>query len=126
MNALHALTEGITPACAGRRKKHRRLSARCWDHPRLRGEKSSYAVIRLDALGSPPPARGEVDFYLARLPCHRITPACAGRRQSGDLVAERDKDHPRLRGEKIAKDTTLLTLEGSPPPARGEEITRTI
>ena len=58
--ALHACSrEGITPACAGKRRicLQRRLSGR--DHPRVCGEKFPAVPVRLPVLGSPPRVRGK-------------------------------------------------------------------
>ena len=51
-----------------------------------------------------------------------ITPACAGNR----LLAVNQQvdvwDHPRLRGEQVMDALTEFSRQGSPPLARGTEI----
>ena len=49
---------GITPACAGNRKRICSNRKQCRDHPRLRGEQSAAMAIPAMTLGSPPLARG--------------------------------------------------------------------
>ena len=51
---------GITPAYAGKRTSDAVCSMRCWDHPRLCGEKGVYLASVLYRVGSPPPMRGKV------------------------------------------------------------------
>ena len=54
-----------------------------WDHPRMRGEDQVDIEQAADELGSPPHARGRpVDFPPFVLE-FRITPACAGKTESG-------------------------------------------
>ena len=71
---------GITPACAGKRRKDLAGKARYGDHPRVCGEKFSAMTSSSTSSGSPPRVRGK-DFHgaLAR-PWRGITPACAGKR----------------------------------------------
>ena len=70
------------------------------DHPRVCGEKTMSGVRELGKRGSPPRVRGEVPRKNAEVVKLGITPACAGRRQQGYMVAERCEDHPRVCGEK--------------------------
>ena len=94
------VSDGITPACAGRRAGVSKSTVTVW--------------------GSPPRARGEVRVYLARIRKHRITPACAGRSTKRFIAADCEKDHPRVRGEKLESHQSVDTVQGSPPRARGE------
>ena len=71
---------GITPACAGRRRKGERQMEARQDHPRVCGEKSETEVLERGFDGSPPRVRGEVISIPKRNGQYRITPACAGRR----------------------------------------------
>ena len=52
----------------------------------------------------------------------RITPACAGRRDTLSCWSIRPWDHPRVRGEKELINSMLSIGKGSPPRARGEGI----
>ena len=53
---------------------------------------------------------------------YRITPAYAGKRQLENKVAEYNKDHPRLCGEKDVYVMLIKIELGSPPPMRGKGI----
>ena len=50
---------GITPACAGKRRRTSRLCAKLWDHPRMCGEKLRRDVETRRKEGSPPHVRGK-------------------------------------------------------------------
>ena len=89
----------ITPACAGKTNVQRRGR-----------------VVRF---GSPPHARGRRPPRLRPVQSPGITPACAGkthvlRPRRGCLW-----DHPRMRGEDLAKELGIARGTGSPPHARG-------
>ena len=49
-----------------------------------------------------------------------ITPACAGKRIRSISSLKIRQDHPRLRGEKVVNQPVFISLEGSPPLARGK------
>ena len=49
----------------------------------------------------------------------RITPACAGKTCSLEVVFVEDGDHPRMRGEDFPVDLFQGVVGGSPPHARG-------
>ena len=51
---------------------------------------------------------------------HRITPACAGRRQPRAAARPAIWDHPRVCGEKYHYECRKRQLTGSPPRVRGE------
>ena len=110
----------ITPAYAGK-------SVFAWggahgarDHPRLCGEKRVLRGSTPQQLGSPPPMRGKVPSMLYHISYCRITPAYAGKRHSGDACRPLLLDHPRLCGEKAARQKISCMLSGSPPPMRGK------
>ena len=96
-----SLTFGrITPAYAGKSCVLRAVVVRQQDHPRLCGEKVLNDYFGIKSVGSPPPMRGKVVFgyYVSKI--RRITPAYAGKRKNGCSGEPRNKDHPRLCGEK--------------------------
>lgn len=74
------ITCGITPACAGKRHCKRFSQLVYWDHPRMCGEKKSFANSIEMELGSPPHVRGKGGFRPSSYLLFRITPACAGKR----------------------------------------------
>ena len=110
----------ITPACAGKRQSVRVNGRRIWDHPRLRGEKNLPTLHFLHILGSPPLARGKVKAQLYLDDAFGITPACAGKSRSLNLLSLFCRDHPRLRGEKLLPALHQVPTQGSPPLARGK------
>ena len=91
---------GITPACAGKRNKLQGWSAVHQDHPRMCGEKDVLLDGHLFHPGSPPHVRGKDDRQLILCVCLGITPACAGKSAISAERARRNKDHPRMCGEK--------------------------
>ena len=115
---------GITPACAGKRLFRTLLRRACWDHPRLRGEKSTSCVSHFLNGGSPPLARGKGSGLLAGGVGSGITPACAGKRNCVPANTCDKRDHPRLRGEKPFAWLLKVIGKGSPPLARGKAIIR--
>ena len=74
------ISDGITPACAGKscRRSRRRPSSR--DHPRVCGEKPYCWGSKIMELGSPPRVRGKGTLGAFSACLARITPACAGKR----------------------------------------------
>ena len=50
----------------------------------------------------------------------RITPAYAGKSPTNSMKNEKNRDHPRLCGEKSDGLTVYLHVSGSPPPMRGK------
>ena len=53
------LKQGITPACAGKRRPSRPSGCIGGDHPRMCGEKSAAALSGVTLAGSPPHVRGK-------------------------------------------------------------------
>ena len=119
---LYKGTGRITPACAGRSGCRCSAGAPASDHPRVRGEKYRETEKKSRTSGSPPRARGEALPFGARPARRWITPACAGRRLVKPLLNLLVRDHPRVRGEKMAVSLKLRSGCGSPPRARGEEF----
>ena len=72
-------TEGITPACAGKRCRPEYRNGGNQDHPRVCGEKGKWAQSQTISAGSPPRVRGKVDAATLTLKARGITPACAGK-----------------------------------------------
>ena len=85
----------------------------------MRGEYLSDFTFAILSLGSPPLARGILDFASSPPKTLRITPACAGNTKP-DLREQRAvRDHPRLRGEYHTPPPVSESDTGSPPLARG-------
>ena len=77
-------------------------------------------------MGSPPPMRGKVYAIFSVLSPTGITPAYAGKRTGRRNPRIPHKDHPRLCGEKLMIDLSVLWVRGSPPPMRGKAIRHAI
>ena len=65
--------------------------------------------------------RGKVCLQTARQLSHRITPAHAGKSNTGQNRGYSNKDHPRACGEKSAFIMLHTASVGSPPRMRGKE-----
>ena len=112
----------ITPAWAGKRRSGSAESHAPQDHPRVGGEKDLPHQVIVSVLGSPPRGRGKGLPASTDLVQTRITPAWAGKSQSGLGVRCAPEDHPRVGGEKFSRlFQTLLSL-GSPPRGRGKVV----
>ena len=111
---------GITPAWAGKRPFAGFEPAACGDHPRVGGEKTSCAMARPVAPGSPPRGRGKGRAHLCVRGTPRITPAWAGKRSARLPWRLTIGDHPRVGGEKEPCFRAVLVGLGSPPRGRGK------
>ena len=110
----------ITPACAGKSLQQGGRSNIFWDHPRVCGEKTGLSSRISPCGGSPPRVRGKGAMPDGIAGHHRITPACAGKREKGLWRFCEYKDHPRVCGEKDCHATSSFFTEGSPPRVRGK------
>ena len=63
--------------------------------------------------------RGTVLFGMKCWKILRITPACAGNRESFAEQAKWEKDHPRVCGEQFTLGAGSTGFAGSPPRVRG-------
>ena len=115
---LHA--GGITPACAGKSACGCTSRCRCWDHPRVCGEKSADVMTLFWTGGSPPRVRGKDGLEAALHVALGITPACAGKSRSFCCEYVLSRDHPRVCGEKCGSGTPGGGSRGSPPRVRGK------
>ena len=135
-----ALDAEITPACAGKSHSWLRMLLSSRNHPRVRGEENGWttglnhanritpacagkspAATRetVGAMESPPRARGREQWEQFLTPMPGITPACAGKRRSTRWPPSPRRNHPRVRGEEIAKAAGIGKGTESPPRARG-------
>ena len=94
--------------------------ARYRDHPRMCGEKKSFANSIEMELGSPPHVRGKVFAPSCSTAGSRITPACAGKRPRFFVCFLVTRDHPRMCGEKESFPVRGHHHMGSPPHVRGK------
>ena len=112
-------TRRITPACAGKTRSFKIVRVELPDHPRMRGEDKKVTKEGFQISGSPPHARGRPALLFRRFPDFGITPACAGKTQSAPSARSATPDHPRMRGEDRGSMRAGLSVQGSPPHARG-------
>lgn len=94
------LRYGITPAWAGKREPGVLMVWQFQDHPRVGGEKILEPSMGVGNFGSPPHGRGKVVRSGVHRCCRGITPAWAGKRCSSGRCCMRQRDHPRVGGEK--------------------------
>ena len=80
-------------------------------------------AVRL-TIGSSPLARGKATAIWRFRAASRIIPACAGKSQRPQAKAGYQKDHPRLRGEKVDTSQAFFLRRGSSPLARGKVTQR--
>ena len=105
----------ITPACAGKSLARSCLPGCLRDHPRVCGEKLFQSPLLRLPLGSPPRVRGKVLGAGEGRDGVGITPACAGKREDGNMTPIISWDHPRVCGEKFhpASDRKLGRVRGT-------------
>ena len=84
------------------------------------GEKQHLQNLGLCPVGSPPRVRGKGRSRQKRGTGGRITPACAGKRTAQSERYARERDHPRVCGEKAQTVDVVRCAEGSPPRVRGK------
>ena len=110
----------ITPAYAGKSRKH--IIGRTFhrDHPRVCGEKPGSTSMVRPMTGSPPRMRGKANLYYQTHGGFRITPAYAGKRTGTASTSRCSGDHPRVCGEKKDYKALCKDLLGSPPRMRGK------
>ena len=111
----------ITPACAGNSFFSNAPVTGSRDHPRVCGEQLLLPKRRLPRTGSPPRVRGTVRRRRPWARPIRITPACAGNRNTSALEIANLKDHPRVCGEQIIYCHARDLPRGSPPRVRGTD-----
>ena len=121
LNAFRAAMR-ITPACAGKRRCRAKMRSGRWDHPRVCGEKLDIDSAPARHWGSPPRVRGKGNVGFTAKDKVGITPACAGKRNSGNLCLTITGDHPRVCGEKTQTGAAVVSPLGSPPRVRGKVL----
>ena len=112
---------GIIPAYAGstlRIISHLHTAA---DHPRIRGEHNPIKPPIGDGMGSSPHTRGALVDVVGWAASGGIIPAYAGSTVLPIGSAGSTRDHPRIRGEHIQKQSADSTGKGSSPHTRGAQ-----
>ena len=119
---IKRLTNGITPAYAGKSPHARGQTCHGQDHPRLCGEKQFRAVPPDGYIGSPPPMRGKVTTVSEKDFSKRITPAYAGKSVQCTHHQAMGWDHPRLCGEKCGVKVLSATERRITPAYAGKSV----
>ncbi len=114
----------ITPACAGNRTANGGKARGEGDHPRVCGEQKKAIKTKKLPEGSPPRVRGTAKKSPPFLYDLRITPACAGNRNTRKFLWPRRWDHPRVCGEQLRSLPPYPYHSGSPPRVRGTAYKR--
>ena len=114
------LRYGITPAQAGKSAGRSRPRLPGRDHPRIGGEKASWAHSAGRMTGSPPHRRGKVWDGSSVRNKRGITPAQAGKSPRRFYAGHGYWDHPRIGGEKASWAHSAGRMTGSPPHRRGK------
>ena len=109
----------IIPAYAGSTTSFPSLRNPLPDHPRIRGEHSTWGWHDVDRLGSSPHTRGARFDAVDPRGVHGIIPAYAGSTTFVSRHSPATTDHPRIRGEHTPLRHTLLEQSGSSPHTRG-------
>ena len=71
--------------------------------------------------GSPPHGRGKAYIFPTFWGVERITPAWAGKSAESSGASGRERDHPRMGGEKGSLLVSMYHPGGSPPHGRGKD-----
>ena len=101
-------------------ENHNQGNRQGWDHPRRCGENLAAIAEVLGCRGSPPQVRGKPPDFLLIFQNLGITPAGAGKTQSGFMTQDEVRDHPRRCGENRETEAESLQPTGSPPQVRGK------
>ena len=88
--------------------------------PAYAGKSTVQTIAAFEKLGSPPPMRGKAGSTCLYTSLTGITPAYAGKSKVERNDGCKNRDHPRLCGEKDELDDGAKTATGSPPPMRGK------
>ena len=114
------ITDGITPAYAGKSQWWPPAGGRAQDHPRVCGEKYWRHSCPQMRSGSPPRMRGKAADRCTSTALAGITPAYAGKSVSYRWAVGAREDHPRVCGEKRLPPCQYGYIWGSPPRMRGK------
>ena len=105
----------ITTACAGKRDRRSNSNPSNRDHPRMCGEKKSFANSIEMELGSPPHVRGKEKGGVKMALISRITPACAGKSFLMDYCCLFPLGSPpHVRGKGYANSLNMLSNRITP------------
>ena len=118
----HGLNGRITPACAGKTANYLITCLLCRDHPRVCGKNSALIGQKTGFPGSPPRVREKLQTLCLVISGTRITPACAGKTSTSNLILPFEWDHPRVCGKNLLPLKIDCLIPGSPPRVREKHI----
>ena len=107
------------PACAGNSKRQKSVLEPGTVHPRVCGELSNAAAMRLPSAGSSPRVRGTPGKTPAAPSMLRFIPACAGNSTTRASRPTLATVHPRVCGELGPRHVAYVAHFGSSPRVRG-------
>ena len=111
---------GIIPAHAGKTLTTTSTYRTVRDHPRSRGENMGWDLSLINPWGSSPLTRGKQRPARHEVSRRGIIPAHAGKTRLTAGLSQRDRDHPRSRGENFSATSTIRNRRGSSPLTRGK------
>ncbi len=115
----HSATVGLTPAWAGTAENCLIRRPRRRAHPRVGGDGDDVASDTGAAAGSPPRGRGRLVGLPAHIGGDGLTPAWAGTATRSGPTATARWAHPRVGGDGVDAEMSVLYGAGSPPRGRG-------
>ena len=116
------LSDGITPAGAGKTAFQAVRKFLIKDHPRRCGENFVLPFHASVSQGSPPQVRGKHVIIPNLGTANRITPAGAGKTRSLRFSMRRSRDHPRRCGENDCQGLLDAWLTGITPAGAGKTL----
>ena len=118
-----SLLMGIIPACAGSTKGAFGIQGRHWDHPRMCGEHRISVNTVSSSAGSSPHVRGAHNIVGHLIHITGIIPACAGSTARDTSKIAVFRDHPRMCGEHVRRQSVRQLLTGIIPACAGSTQT---
>ena len=107
------------PACAGNTRIDYDGQHNQPVHPRMCGEHTKSATIKVSLVGSSPHVRGTRSKLKKKGPVRRFIPACAGNTEYTMYSVDAVAVHPRMCGEHGNLSCTFYPSNGSSPHVRG-------
>ena len=123
--SLMKIGERIIPAYAGSTRRRSPTPSTPTDHPRIRGEHRMQVFTSRGVQGSSPHTRGARLRSTRWASTSRIIPAYAGSTPPDPRSRPGSADHPRIRGEHLARDVEVADESGSSPHTRGALLKKT-
>ena len=114
----------FTPTCVGTTPGFLVEIAHHQVHPHVRGDNYEFQLQRLQRLGSPPRAWGQLTPADLPEKVVRFTPTCVGTTRLREGLGPAGKVHPHVRGDNASVWTDGFFDPGSPPRAWGIRLSQ--